>query len=297
MALPFLNSLKHRIQIAFIALFIFVIVISELIYHFGIPFTGKEGSIKQFEREEVKEISYVADLKKNILIDWLRLHKQNANVVSESDWLKSKLTAISSTEITAKNWQSNEGIESINQHLDTFIESFGFYRRLVIYDNQTNKVVSSTQRDAIGKNISDLWGHETFSYNQRHNYELVLFKDLKAGLGLFTKISVNYSEGKARYSLLSHILAAGTLEKVQQVGNSLGKTGEVVLVEFTGVILTELNHPLADGTKAQPYETALDDVATKLATWGREGTVKTKDYRGKDVIAAFRHLYIDSDVI
>ncbi len=67
----------------------------------------------------------------------------------------------------------------------------------------------------------------------------------------------------------------------------LGETGETLIVDRSGTIITSLNHPLADGTIAVPLEHVITAAPARLAADGQDWVIEAEDYRGTSVLASF----------
>lgn len=79
-------------------------------------------------------------------------------------------------------------------------------------------------------------------------------------------------------------------------GEGLGKSGEALLVNQEGKILTSLKHPLPDGSSAKPLQYTITAKPAMLAARGEEGIIEDLDYRDEPVLAAYRHIRLSSKV-
>ena len=75
-------------------------------------------------------------------------------------------------------------------------------------------------------------------------------------------------------------------------GDGLGRTGEALLVGQDARILASLAHPLSDGSRAEPLRYQITAAPATLAASGLSGTMSSKDYRGVQVLAAYRYIPI-----
>ncbi len=92
-----------------------------------------------------------------------------------------------------------------------------------------------------------------------------------------------------------HIDPADFIEPMLHTGGGLGETGEVMLVDQDVTILTSLRHTLANGNSPEPLKFKIKTGPAQFAARGEEGITESEDYRGKQVLAAYRHLRITSE--
>jgi PAS domain S-box-containing protein len=98
------------------------------------------------------------------------------------------------------------------------------------------------------------------------------------------------SDGAPAAALAVSVRPTDVFEPLRRVTEGLGNTGEVVLVNRDGRILTPLRFPLPDGTRPTPLEYEIKAVPAASAARGQEGVVESLDYRGVPVVAAYRYL-------
>lgn len=93
------------------------------------------------------------------------------------------------------------------------------------------------------------------------------------------------------------ILIADTEKFVRQclrVGENLGESGETFILDEEAKPLTPLKYPLPGGKSAELLTFRLPTNAARLASSGNEGMTLDRDYRGKRILAAYRHLRLSS---
>lgn len=79
-------SLKNRMLVYFGVLFTAVIVILKLTDLYGIPFTKYEGNLRKLQSEAFRELSLVAELKKERLLRWMEERREDTIIGREPNY-------------------------------------------------------------------------------------------------------------------------------------------------------------------------------------------------------------------
>jgi PAS domain S-box-containing protein len=299
-------SLRTKITLNFILVFIVVLALLFLVELFGIPFTNIDGEYQELTYAFLENLNLVADLKKARLQEWLGERKGDLKVISESVELKLGIGEIqrSVQKYKQQGWeeeqiwstiQNNVGIQNLHQHLSLIINAYGFYERIHIIDSGSRTVLASSDIDELGMDVSHLdYIEPTLPF--RDVFIHIEKDEAHGGVDLVMARSVEIDDSfrserdKLSLILIMYIDSRNFIEPMLHTGGGLGETGEVLLVNQEVKVLHRLKHPLADGSAAEPLEFQIAAEPASFAADGNEGIAMTEDYRQIPVLAAYRYI-------
>ena len=300
-------------MIAYFGLSFVLMFMTFLVTNFwGIPFTGIKGEYAVKEKDALREVNLVADLKKNELKQYLLERRGDALVFSESALIKRQTALLYSVVKQLKGQgMDNESLrtaliettayQDMLKHLSTMLSAYSTYQSATVIDAETGTVLVSTAdnqllqdfsgdknfhrvTDPLEREVVDLFKGSTNS-----NSQLILYRAIMDG-----------ERDNDRYAVGAVLLLAIDLDEyiknLATEDKRLLKTGEIIVVGNDQTLLSSLKFPLPDGTPALPFQYKLLTKPSDLSASGSEGIVKTMDYRGVPVLAAYRHLRINSEV-
>jgi two-component sensor histidine kinase/HAMP domain-containing protein len=300
-------KLRTKIILFFALFFIVLMALIETVTVYGVPFTRFEGERRKIEAETFRKLNLVADLKKERLLRWIEERSDNVDVLVESpiiiDSVQQVREVIHNHAAQGKNEEElrlairNEEAQSgLSAHLKLLKSMYGGYKDIEIVDKDYGVVLASTDSAEPGMNGTEreaftsitgpydyYFGLERPDLEQENGYYLVIARSINI------PDSGNGVEEMAIAVLLAYIDPYDFLKPLLHTGGGLGKTGEVVLINKERKIIAPLKHRLLDGTSAIPLEHEIRADPAVFAARGEEGIVVSTDYRGVDVLAAFRH--------
>ncbi|MBF0336726.1 MAG: PAS domain S-box protein [Nitrospirae bacterium] len=295
-------SFNIRIFLAFGVLIVVTILSSVCVYLFGIPYTGIEGIYKKNTYQAEDNLKTFADLKKQQLVDWINDRIEDAEIISKSFYAGATLERFlpriqeyrlrfSIPQLFKEKLREDEDYRQLTLYLDE-IQSvyYGYYESIYIADTVSGTIVVSTEEDEIGSHAhtdeQDLKaGQEGVSLvRDAHGNEVnfVISRIINTCAAPHTPCA------DRRFMLHMHANFKGVLAPVLAANEGLGKTAEVVLVDRGVRTLT----PLKFKPSAKVMEYQISAAPAKLAASGNEGVIEAIDYRGKLVLAVFRHISI-----
>ena len=302
------GNIRTRLIVSFSFAFVAVLIAVESVGLFGIPFTDETGRQGHEKSRAFQSLNLVADLKKERLQGWLEERRGDAHVASDSDMVEANVTVLRA----ATNRLVGGGQESdlwgrvrkersylaLREFLDVISTSYGVYQRLFIADAETGIIFVSTDKAYLG---SDLSGHSCFTGVLRSRYDYVsdIELDPESNRPFFRIAHViedidvdtlEDKEGQVIAVLVLEVDADEILGPILRCADGLGMTGEALLINEDVRIVASLKHPLADGTRAMPLEHHIKAAPAVLAAGGQEGIIESQDYRGEQVLAAYRYI-------
>ncbi|MDR4504228.1 MAG: EAL domain-containing protein [Candidatus Scalindua sp.] len=301
-------SIKSKMLISFGLMFTTLLIIVEFVSIYGIPFTDFDGRKKEQQSEVFRSLNLIADLKKERLLRWMEERRDDTKVICESNLLQSQVAdlthTISENSKTGMKgpelWSAVRGekrYQDLFQHLNLVKTTYGVYENIKIADVQSGKIISSTRTEDLG---SDIYRENFFtdSLCQRFREVMNIYKDpLSDKFNLIISSTMNRNDDdKVLAVLIMCINADDFIMPMLRTGGGLSDTDEVFLVDSDGKLLMPLKSPLGDGTIARPLEHRIKSRSAILAAGGSEGIIAADDYRGRPVLAAYRHIRITSEM-
>jgi len=303
-----MSTLRMRIFLVFGLLFVTVLAADLLIERFGLPLVAFEGRSREKQKEAFRSLNLTADLKKDRLLLWIEEREADSKVIAESPVFHSLLSKVedeyyrnTGAGIAGENlWneiRKEAAYREIRQHLDIMMNSYRAYERIDFIDLHSGMVLISTREEDQGSSISEddvsfsgiLTSGDGFIYISRHpqNNEIHLH---------IARLIRRPGKTEESLALLLHVNTSHFLEPLLHTGGGLGTTGEALLVNREARILAPLKFPLRDGSRAVPLEYRITAEPAKLAAQRKEGVIAAEDYRGVQVLAAYRYIEISPDI-
>ena len=301
-----LFSLRTKLIVYFVLLFIVIFGSLHLVQMYGLPFTNFRGNVGTMRDEVLRDVGLAADLKKQHLMDWLHERDGDAQAFSSTHLVGAetqKLLEALGTFRRAGNegrklkdrMIAHESYRLLQQHLQVVRGSYGFYGSLSIVEMATGQVLVSTDDARFGDDMSTLTSLKRSALTRRVCFDSVLVDHRRHRLTLPIVCAIGSlapPTERIEAALLINVDVDAALRPILRTGHGMGRSGEALLVDKSGVILVALKHALADGSVAQPLQHQIQAKPAWLAAHGQEGLIETIDYRGVPVLAAYRHLRV-----
>ncbi len=291
-----------RITLWFSLAFVLVLGAVEIVGVTGIPGVPYPGRWEEHRIEALSSLDLIADLKRERLVrllsEWrddLRVLSSTASVTDNANELR---TAYERLVAEGKNgqglWTALSGessFESLAKLMKEVRNAYGIYDRIDIIDAVRGRVIFSTDPTKLGQTVS--WRPKYL--NTR------LFADSLSNvhvdaLNHHPHIQFHHALSNGKDNVIAIIVADIDMDEVIKpilhTGEGLGKTGEALLVNEKGFILTGLKHKLPDGSIPLPLQHQITAKTAKRAAEGHEGVIDALDYRGEPVLAAYRHIRV-----
>ncbi|MFV2072541.1 MAG: PAS domain S-box protein [Thermoanaerobaculales bacterium] len=301
------RSVRAKLIVSFVLVAVAIVVVSEVVDLVGLPFTPYSGTLALNRLEAAASLNLIADSKKAHLVGWLRERRDDARVLSASEMVDAQVRQLRAALRGLEEAGRSDGeIWALlrNEHSYRFLEdlfrtaqrSHGGSARVFLAQPETGIIFLSTDPADLGIDISDA---PFFTHALRHRAADV------------SDVAIDPRTGRPALRV-SHVISKIPPEKVSALlvfqfdvdsvfrpmlhtGEGLGETGEALLVNQDGQILTSLKYPLPNGTAARPLGFRIEAQPASLASRGEEGITEAEDYRGEPVLAAYRHIRVTSD--
>jgi len=283
-----------------------MVIVIELAFFEGVPFTSIEGRIAEQKEEVFKGLDQIADRKKDDLLLWINERRGDTLVAARNPSIESnvvhlrqrvsELTETGTDELEAWSLLSqDETYQDFAGYLRTIMDTYGIYEDIQIADAETGIVIVSTDDSTLGTDLSN----ESFFINALLS-PIVFISDFTT-LSEDVQPTLHFShivfdgQGGVTGVLVMRVKPGVILESILQAGPFLGESGEALLVNENTEILAPLKYPLADGTAVKLRQFKIEALPAVLASRGEEGIVETLDYRGVKVLAAYRYIKLNPD--
>jgi PAS domain S-box-containing protein len=299
MIIKFIGSIRGKL----IGYFLLITMIPLLTVSIISYYNGKEA----VEQRVIEQLTSIADLKKIELQSWLQERLLDTKIISSNKFLEAAFTSLfyirRLTDSVDSMLKSNVGREyhiRLLMYINKLKSTYKVFNEIYIIDIESGEILVSTNEDNVGKKEDDL----------------LFFKDILKMKGLAIR-DIYYSNRMNRIcmsffgpihrtdpvSLLGSNIMIGALilrsnidesiEPMIQNWPGMGKTGETLLVRREGenvVFLNNLRHHKDSALKFKIPVTAKNAQSSIMSSEGKEGIIKTTDYRNVPVLSAYRYL-------
>ena len=307
------SSIKTKMLVYVSLLFIITFTLIELSKIYGIPFTEFKGDYFFEQTEVFKNLDLVADLKKGRLERLLteikndiRMFSDNPFIISMMVELKKRIQGSIDNEMSGETLWAEvrkwDTFKELNEYLGRISKQYDTYDEAEIFDLKTGTILACPGDWKIGTDIyEDTYKFVIFNSSVVKNS--FKYGDLHFHIGIHQEedyidfdIYAPISYGNKTLAVLKlDINVSDIILPLLHTGKGLGDTGEALLVDHERRILTRLKHALPDGTVPEAFNYKIEAKPALFAALGDEGMIMAEDYRGVDVLAAFRHIRVTPD--
>jgi two-component system cell cycle sensor histidine kinase/response regulator CckA len=307
-------SFRWKMLVCFGALFALGLLASGLSSLYGIPFTDYRGEYGLRRAEALRDLNLLADTEKAELLHLITERQGDAATFCDSPIMRKLVSRVCARVQQVSG--SRNGLPRLRaalhesadyrlltEHMSTIKQIYAVqYDKIRLADAVTGLVIASTDENDFGMDLS---GDPSLvkTKGAAHTEVIKMLKDSQSGnvyLAIYHEIRTmpapGGDEGAVTAVLILYLKPDLFLNALESNEQELGKSGEIFLVDQDMQLLTPLKHPLPDGTVPKPLDFSLNTKAARLAAEGNEGLLATTDYGGVPVLAAFRHLRINSEL-
>lgn len=306
------HSMQTKFMLAFILVFLTTFLGTGFIAINGLPFGSFQGWEASAKQEAVRSLDLIADLRKERLMNWFRERQADVQVIAGNPIITAYLGDLISSIDDAAPIDGNgdspraqihnrQAVKSVVSFLSAFRNAYTQnraveYQVIRIVDANTGRVLASTHADEIGLVLSDHdKSMDVVVRAERRYISDVVMEDTNSPAHFDIGHPVFDSTGAVIASVVMEVTLESALNMYLNDDGGLGETGEALLVNEDGYILTPLRYRLPDGSRARVLQVKITAKPERYAASGREGIVESEDYRGHEVIAAYRHIRISPD--
>ncbi|MBF0379542.1 MAG: PAS domain S-box protein [Magnetococcales bacterium] len=283
------RSIRTRMILWFALMFSLLVLTIVGVLTAGFPVLGVQGSLERERFQAFRHLNQIADLKKREIIHWLEERVADIRIIAKDP----RLMGMTITLVEGKE-TSTADIKDLNKFFQQAQDTFGKYGGFQLLDAADGKVLFSM-------------GEEQSENLKNHNLiasalltpdaviDDVIGKSKDKPSQFYIAHAILNEEERPVAILVVGIMVDKILPRFLHTGKGLGQTGEALLINERRQILTFLKHSLPDGSKAEPLIYRIQALPARLAALGGEGMVESEDYRGTEVLAAFRHIRLNAE--
>jgi PAS domain S-box-containing protein len=273
----------------YLGLFLLVLGALQVISLFGLPWLGFVGEFEDARRIQHAHLNALADARKTFFEHWISERRADVVVLAERDELKALADRVDAESDPAV-------VGRATSILYRFLESYRNVDALLLIDAASGRVITS---------VGDISHVQGVSRD-----DSLLLRTRSAGAnGMAFMGKVPWESGdhfviahafsrhdQPRILLWAVIDIANVVLPLLKVNarDGLGSSGELILISEDRHNLTPLLHALP-GTTHPPGQIVMGDVSSVMAAGGFEGSNMAEDYRGIEVLSAFRHIRLTDD--
>ncbi|MBV6342700.1 sensor histidine kinase, partial [Candidatus Magnetobacterium casense] len=280
-------------------LIIISVVSSLYICLFGVPYTSVDGIYNKALSQMEDNLESFAELKKQQVMKWIWERRNDTKLASESFYITSRIERLL-TKIQdpgthndlAERLNGEAEYRELTQYLEKMQAAYyGQYEEIYITDAASGTIIVSTNAGEVGSHAHIKWqnGRDSLSLVKSAHSSGI---DLVISHPLNICAEANTPCMSSGFIIYTHVNVQNIFSSVLYAGSGLGKTAEVILVDKDVRILMPLKHHPA----ANVLEYRINSVHDILAARGNEGLIEAVDYRGRLVLAAFRHVLVTPEM-
>ncbi|MBF0128205.1 MAG: cache domain-containing protein [Magnetococcales bacterium] len=274
-----------RARLIFWSSLLFLAMLCCIVYGiiWGVPHTRFDGRVGQLRAETFRRLGLIANLHKEQIEIWLEDKQKDVRVIARTPALRDLLFQAGTVSIR----------DDIRQYLHMVIRVYPEFDFAELFDLNRETILSS--RDARARPIE--WDEFVRRSLLSGKGYLGRAKIIEPERGPVFRIGhpVAGSDGRVAALLVVALNPNRLLHQLLHAGESLGDSGEVLLINDERVFINPPRYPLPGGTRSKPLEQSVASRLSILATSGHEGMIETLDYRDEPVMAAFRHLRLSPE--
>ena len=241
-------------------------------------FYGKVNSDFRSGRED--HLQTIRDFRVTEVTGWLSRISDDMRIISSSMEVRRTGTALSSGIEPGAGER-----EVLRKSLSNYLQNQNIYLEFFIISAQSGKIVFSTNRDSIGDDRSS-HGYLTGALRKRdiHITDIYYSKSLNIPTMTFSVPVYPPRMGIAdpQCVLVARIYLERSLYSFLLDRTGLGQTGEVILINRDLIAINKLK-----SDNIPPLTLKIRNEAALRSLQGQTGVATIRDYRGKDVLAAF----------
>lgn len=301
-------SMRWKILIGFGLLLSVSLTLVVAAVIFGVPLTRYTGSYGR-ERTHIRShLNSVADLQKERLLGWLKERKEDAETISDNlteeaaslhrlhEVLRKAVSVGESSDRLRSALLEDTSFPAITKQLKVLVGVHRAFVRIQVADSQSGIILASTEQKDVGIRLPEKrLSREASESADGARLDIVKLRPtgrthlvMSRPIGDYSSLSDGTGPGNPL--LLLYVDMELFIKPLLHIGEGLGESGDIVLVNEHAQILLPLKYSLPNGTVPKVLEYQIEAQPALLASQGREGTISEKDYRGVPVLAAYRHI-------
>jgi len=295
-----LHSFRAKLLLSFGAMLGLMLVGTLLIQLFGIPFSSYGGIYHQMQRENERILSLGVDMAKERLVSWFNERKGDSLTLAEGAMTKSDTERLCRF---MKGSGKKEGVNlsalkklpeytNLEQKIRLSVAAYSVYESIKIADATTKRIMVSTSPGEVGLPVPfDALITAPIATGE-HYMDTIQDADKRYWIYIARAI-YSASGGKPIAVAIFRAPAEDAIAPILGIARKLGAGAEVVFADKHLTIFAAMSAGDTDvKTIARTIATAAPELPIALGAKGEEGIKTVIDYRGIEVLAAYRHIPI-----
>lgn len=259
------------------------------------------------EQRVIEQLTSIADLKKSELNSWLEERLTDTAVIARNKVLAAAATSLLQQRRRFESVQQLMNAETARINYNRVLENlhalkqfYKHYNVISIIDGANGEVVISTYPDIVGKTLKsfnsyiDVLEKKDVEVKDVYTSELTGQNCMTYFCPVLRTDTLTLESSDVIIGVI--VLDVNVKNSVEPLIHSwpgMGKTGETLLVRREGdniVYLNDLRHKQGAALKFTSPIRSTFDIPSVLSSRGEEGIKESKDYRGVNVLSAYRHI-------
>ncbi|MCD4748822.1 MAG: HAMP domain-containing protein [Thermoanaerobaculales bacterium] len=272
-----LNNMKTRLAIWFL-----VVALVPLLGTAALTYFQQVRTIKE---NVFDKLSAVRDLKVRELSNWIEERRGDIRTASGDNEIR-RLGGPLHSEI--RSFEQETTIEAVRELFRRYLANYGAFTEMFLIDAHTGRIAISSDPSSEGfdcrKNPYFTTPLETGELFIKDIYRSETL-DRPAAVFSIPVFCLEHGGEHLIGVLVARIDLERSLYRLLQENSGMGRTGETLIVNSDGMVLSELLH-----YENAPLRLKIEAQSAALAAGGETGIIEVEDYRGVKVLAAYAHI-------
>lgn len=295
-------GIRNKMVLSFGILFAVTLVAVYTASMFGIPFTSIHGTYGIERMEAMRDLDLIAGIKQERLQVWISERKGNMQMIAHCEKIASSiqglrqmiaLTNLKPSQPTfKKEMQRDQHYSILRNEMLLMLEIYPEYNTLCLIHAQRGFCMVSTDTAHVGKHVlHKRFIREAIEETHGEAVDLELHPLSRKPNIVFTRL-IKDEEARPLAVLVAHVDADAFIKPMLYVGEEIGKSDEVMILDEHARPLVTLKNPMANGLNARMLADTITTQDAALVIQGKDGVILTKDYRNVPVLAAYRYIQV-----
>ncbi|MBF0176823.1 MAG: response regulator [Magnetococcales bacterium] len=280
----FLRGIRSRMVFWFSLLYVVVLLVVFEVVFLGLPGLNYAGYIGELQKRFMNEFGQLADGRKDLILNWVHEKARDTQVFADSD----ALVILSRRLLEQRDNSAGAALLDLLQRHDRAYVEVEWVELLSLPDG----------RPQLSSRLNVSWPHFAPQFLQR----LALTRS--SVIGQVQRMGTEYhipigqailaSDGRPLAAVVVIVSINEALRAMAELQSKTSRTGELLLVDATLGFISPLRFKVETIPDLLSRPGLGGMIPAQLALQGLEGVVEAEDYRQRPVVAAFRHLHLNS---
>ena len=292
-------SLRIRLTLQLSLIYTVAVLIILLIDFYGIPGTTMKGESGDSQEKAFRYLSDIADQKTRQVYTWLEERDDNLGLLTYPDVMREEILRLVNEHHRLKGRESHPHFalsKLANQLIDVQLRDLSDFQRLEVYDIEDSTLLFSTDPTRADRMIDTLVAREAMKDSSYLIVSTPRLSQDKSSIRLTVAHRIRDNSGKIQAVVCLVLDPVQVISSIIEQGSPLREDTEILVIDNEYRNMLPLAHTVEHAPTDQLLGIRIYAKPAVLAVGTGSGTISAKDYRGADVLAAYRHIPVSPTV-